>query len=60
MDKAAKECIDHINQLIAFWQGKLDHDDCDLISPTMRLLIQHTIQYLKELDEDTIGRTTKR
>jgi hypothetical protein len=54
MDKEAvekKEYIEHTEQLISFWQGKLDHDDANLIEPTARLLIQHTIQRLKKVND---------
>ncbi|MCJ7828141.1 MAG: hypothetical protein MUP81_00175 [Dehalococcoidia bacterium] len=43
-----KEHIKHTEQLVSFWQGKLDHDDCNLIGPTSRLLIRDTVQCLKE------------
>lgn len=47
----AIEKIEHTEQLMSFWQGKLDHDDCNLIESTPRLLIQDTIQCLKELKD---------
>ena len=52
MDKIEKkEHIEHIEQLVSFWQDKLNHDDSNLIDPTAKLLIQHTIQCLKEMED---------
>ena len=49
--KEKKEYIEHTEQLISFWQGKLNHDDSGLISPTSKLLIQDTIQRLKKMND---------
>ncbi len=46
-----KEYVEHTEQLISFWQGKLGHDDANLISPTTRLLIQDTIQRLRKVSD---------
>ena len=38
-----------IEQVISFWQSKLDYDDANLISSTVMILMQDTIKYLEEL-----------